>query len=180
MQRNTGPVLIVANPRVQNLVSSRRLIRRLLSIAVLSSLLGACGGGSFSDYSLPSINIPRTDIFNTGTLSFSGRHEEFALPPPGPAELVNAQGQCAAAAAGTPEGGGVSLQMTECEVVRRVGAPERVEFTPNSGERAVVLTFTRGARPGVYTFLGGRLQTIERGPEPPAPQRAPAKKSGRA
>jgi hypothetical protein len=174
MPRNTGPVLIVANPRVHNFVSSRRVIRRLLSIAVLSSLLGACGGGSFSDY------IPRTDIFNTGTLSFSGRHEEFALPPPGPAELVNAQGHCAAAAAGTAEGGGVSLQMTECEVVRRVGAPERVEFTPNSGERAVVLTFTRGARPGVYTFLGGRLQTIERGPEPPAPQRAPAKKSGRA
>jgi hypothetical protein len=76
--------------------------------------------------------------------------------------------------------GGVALQMTECDVVRRAGAPERVELGANErGERAVVLTYARGPRPGVYRFAGGRLYSIERGPEPPAParqQKAAAKK----
>lgn len=157
---------------------TRLIAPRLFALAALAPLLGACGG-SFSDFSLGSINLPRTNIFNTGTLSFSGRHENFALPPPGPGDLVNAQGQCGAATAGSAEGGGVALQMTECELVRRAGAPEKVEFTSNPSERAVVLTYTGGPRPGIYTFLSGRLVTIERAPEPPAPQR-PAKKSGRA
>ena len=76
---------------------------------------------------------------------------------------------------------GISLQMTECEVVSRAGAPDNIEVGVNErGERAVALTFMRGARPGIYRFAAGRLNSIERGPEPPAPpkpqQKPPAKK----
>ena len=64
--------------------------------------------------------------------------------------------------------------------VRRAGTPERVEFgSTQGGERSVVLTYSRGVRPGVYRFASGRLVSIERGPEPAAPARqkaAPKKK----
>ena len=81
--------------------------------------------------------------------------------------------------------GGISLQMTECEVVSRAGAPDNIEFGVNErGDRTVSMTFLSGPRPGVYRFAAGRLASIERGPEPPpaAPkqQRPPAKKSNRA
>jgi hypothetical protein len=80
--------------------------------------------------------------------------------------------------------GGIALQMTECDVVRRAGAPERVEFgTGQRGERTVVLTYIRGQRPGIYRFAGGRLYSIERAPEPPQTKQKksrPRKKSPRA
>ena len=85
--------------------------------------------------------------------------------------------QCATAAADAPPAdaaprpeaplvpGGIALQMTECDVVRRAGAPEQVEIGANErGERAVVLTYMRGPRPGIYRFAGGRLVSIERAP----------------
>jgi hypothetical protein len=75
--------------------------------------------------------------------------------------------------AGTPLiAGGVGLQMTECDVVNRIGPPERVEIGQNErSERTATLTYIRGARPGIYGFVGGRLATIERAPEPPPAQR---------
>jgi hypothetical protein len=61
--------------------------------------------------------------------------------------------------------GGVALGMTECQVVRRTGAPSNVAITAGSvdgkGERKVVLTYDGGSRPGVYRFASGRLQVIE-------------------
>jgi hypothetical protein len=71
--------------------------------------------------------------------------------------------------------GGIALQMTECDVVRRAGAPERLEFGTNErGERTVVMTYIRGVRPGIYRFAAGRLYSIERAPEA-APQAKPKK-----
>jgi hypothetical protein len=59
--------------------------------------------------------------------------------------------------------GGIALGMTECEVARRAGSPERVELgSDNRGERAVTLTYMRGERAGIYRFREGRLFTIER------------------
>ncbi len=56
-------------------------------------------------------------------------------------------------------------------MVGRIGTPDRVDLGSNErGERAAVLTYTRGARPGVYRFAGGRLVSIERGAEA-APER---------
>jgi hypothetical protein len=58
---------------------------------------------------------------------------------------------------------GIALGMTECEVARRAGAPERVEVgADDRGERSVVLSYSRGERAGIYRFREGRLFTIER------------------
>jgi len=66
--------------------------------------------------------------------------------------------------------GGIALQMTECDVVKRTGLPERTDIaTSPRGERAVTLTVTRGPWPGVYRFDSGRLVAIERGSPAPAP-----------
>jgi hypothetical protein len=70
---------------------------------------------------------------------------------------------------------GVSLGMTECEVVRAVGHTDRVEITTNEqGQRSVTLTYAQGERPGIYRFVAGRLVSLERTGEPPAPPK-PAK-----
>ncbi len=94
------------------------------------------------------------------------------------ADLVGSEGQCAntapeqaaaksAAAAGLL--GGIALQMTECDVVRRAGPVEKIELGANErGERSLVLTYLRGPSPGVYRFAGGRLVSIERAPAAPA------------
>jgi hypothetical protein len=82
------------------------------------------------------------------------------------------------------QGGGIALQMTECDVVNRAGAPERLEIgTMEGGARAVTITYIRGQRPGIYRFTNGRLYSIERAPEPPPsarPKGKPAKKKDRA
>jgi hypothetical protein len=101
--------------------------------------------------------------------------------------MVNGEGQCAAleptaaageaapAAAPTPPGT-ASLGMTECEVVRRVGQPQRVEIgNDDRNERTVVITYLQGVRPGIYRFRAGRLVSIERAPEQPKPEKKPQK-----
>ena len=81
--------------------------------------------------------------------------------------------------------GGIALQMTECDVVRRAGAPEQLQVGADErGERAVVITYIRGPRPGIYRFNAGRLTSIERAPEAPgakaAPKAKPPKKAARS
>jgi len=162
----------------------------VLVVASLASVVAACSADSFSSVNL----IPRADFARADWLSFSGSKEEFTLRPVGPDDLIGPQGQCAsvapdpggasAAATRDPLGagsalvqGGIALQMTECDVVRRAGAPEGIEFgSSERGERAVVLTYIRSSRPGIYRFASGRLYSIERAPEPPGSAKpAPAK-----
>ena len=116
--------------------------------------------------------------------------------PVGAEDLISADGACPgmappesaanALADGTAapvvmQGGTVALGHTECDVTRGIGAPDSVNLStaPNGGRMAVV-TWSRGPRAGIYTFTGGRLSSIERGPEPvaaPRPARGkPAKK----
>lgn len=64
---------------------------------------------------------------------------------------------------------GIGLGMSECEVVLTIGHTDRIEVTNDRGQRNAVLTYLQGPRPGIYRFAGGRLVSIERGPEPPAP-----------
>ena len=72
---------------------------------------------------------------------------------------------------------GIALDMTECDVVKRAGQPEKVDFGTNErSERTVVLTYIRGPRPGIYRFAAGRLTIVERAPEPPAPPRQQQRK----
>jgi hypothetical protein len=61
-------------------------------------------------------------------------------------------------------------------VVRGIGAPDSVNLsTGPRGDRLAVVTWSRGPRAGIYTFAGGRLSSIERGPEPVAPPRVAKK-----
>jgi len=63
---------------------------------------------------------------------------------------------------------GISLAMTECQVVSIAGYTDRVEVSANErGERLVTLTYLSGDRPGIYRFRGGRLVLMERVAEPP-------------
>jgi hypothetical protein len=104
-------------------------------------------------------------------------------------DLVSAEGACpgmappanaladGAAGAPPPSGGTVALLHTECDVVRGIGAPDSVNLSNNArGDRVAVVTYLRGPRAGVYTFTGGRLTSIEAGPEqPPEPRQAKPK-----
>jgi hypothetical protein len=145
--------------------------------------------------------IPDMDSFRTPDTSSLFRPLSVAnirdrvLPPVTAEDMVDAEGRCAGAFAAQPssEGGpppepgnipvipsGIALDMTECDVVKRAGAPERVEIGTNErSERTAILTFIRGAQPGIYRFTTGRLTSMERAPEPP-PAPKPAKPQKRA
>jgi hypothetical protein len=126
--------------------------------------------------------------------TFSGSKTEFSLRPVSQADLVGPEGQCAggpgqvAAAPGEPVlpattptvQGGIALQMTECDVVKRTGVPEKIDIAANpGGERSVTMTVTRGPWPGIYRFGSGRLVSIERAPgPPPAPAKGQKKPAG--
>jgi hypothetical protein len=129
-------------------------------------------------------------------LSDSLRLPAMAAPVPvGPNEpvkseqLVDAQGQCPAEPMTAPQPAdgktadpvtvppnavigstGIGLGMTECDVVKRAGPPENMALGTNErSERTLTLTYTKTMRPGIYSFVAGRLVTIDRAPEPPAP-----------
>jgi hypothetical protein len=128
----------------------------------LASALAAC-----STFSVSDINVPKFDFqplaTNTPVMGLGN-----PTTPVTPDQLVGGDGSCATGAENA--GGGVSLNMTECDVVGRLGVPENVEITANErGQRAANLTYIRNARPGIYRFVAGRLTVIDRAPEPPAP-----------
>jgi len=168
----------------------RNRILRVLAMTALGSAMAACS----SDLSLNNVTLvpkPETLLRKPDWATFSGGKNDFALRPVTAADLVNAAGQCSGeaeqagndstTAGAAPISGGIVLQMTECDVVRRAGPVEKIDFgTDDRGERVVTLTYLRGPWPGIYRFAGGRLVSIERAPvPPPAPakaQKAPAKK----
>jgi hypothetical protein len=89
------------------------------------------------------------------------------MPPPGAPADANALTD-GASAAPTSRPGAVALGHTECDVVRGIGAaPDNVGLSNNArGDRVATLSYSRGPRPGIYTFTAGRLSSVERGPEP--------------
>jgi hypothetical protein len=167
-----------------------RVDRRLIGVAAAAALTSAIGACS-SDVTMSDLDPSRklATLTRPTWLTASSHQEDLTLPPVTEADLIGREGQCAAvpgpAATAEPSlaaSRGVALQMTECEVVGRAGAPDNIEVGVNErGERAVALTFTRGLRPGIYRFAAGRLYSIERGLEPSAApakqQKQPAKKS---
>jgi len=81
------------------------------------------------------------------------------------------------AGAAPPSSGSVALGHTECDVVRGIGAPDSVNISHGPrGERVTVVTWSHGARAGIYTFTAGRLSSVERGPEPVGVPDAPKAK----
>jgi hypothetical protein len=154
-----------------------RTLMHLFAIAALAPLIAGC-----SAWEKVSV-LPKFNGLDD-RLTFSGAKPDMTLGPVTAQDLVGSDGACASPGqGGSPIGasaadagwasatlieGGIGLQMTECDVVRRAGAPDRVEIgTSDRGERSVVLTFIRGPRPGIYRFAGGRLYSVEAPPESP-------------
>src|SRR5262249_46226244 len=168
--RRSRPVAGVRAVAMQRL---NQIGLRMIAMATLACAMAACS----SDLSLSGVTLvpkPETLLRKPDWANFSGGKNNFELRPVTAADLVSAEGQCnsgdgqAAAdptAAGGLVAGGIALQMTECDVVRRAGPVEKIDVgSDERGERAVTLTYLRGPWPGVYRFTGGRLVSIERAP----------------
>jgi hypothetical protein len=170
--------------------------------AVISTLsvglaLGACTMPDMESFRAPDA----ATLFTARSVS---NYRDRVLPPVAPADLVDANGNCAAAYAPASAGGdqsvqsnvslreagippvpaAIALEMTECDVVKRAGVAERAEISTNDRrERTATLTYTRGERPGIYNFVEGRLKSMELGPDQlaaPKTAKKPAKPTKRA
>jgi hypothetical protein len=158
------------------------------AVLVMSAMLAACS----ADLSLNNLTLapspPRKPDASaqasaqTSTQTWGRTSFERPITP---ADLAGAEGQCsppaseqASAQPGAPADaqaaalGSIALRMTECDVVRRAGPVEKIELgATERGERSLVLTYLHGPSPGIYRFTGGRLTSIERAPDSPAPEK---------
>ena len=170
----------------------------LAAFLMVAATVGGCGSVSMPDVAGVNLVPKVTTLARPDWMTYSGSKEEFTLRPVTPADLIAEGGQCPVDSAEAPPAsddgmqqqpalasGGIALQMTECDVVRRAGAPEQLQIGADErGERSVVITYIRGPRPGVYRFTAGRLASIERAPDAPgtkaAPKAKPSKKAARS
>src|SRR5262245_47898885 len=152
-------------------------LRRRVTTCILATAapalaaLTACSGVSISN---PEDILPNTPKFEFKTLP-----PARPIRPLGAPSLINPDGSCSAPIT-DPEfaSGGIALDMSECDVVQRAGAPDNIEMNPSPrGDRSVVLTYTKGDRPGIYRFVSGRLISMERVAEPPPPEKPTKKKA---
>lgn len=161
----------------------------IITLAAVAPLLAGCSGGT-------DLLSKDAEWFNKPSRLFI-KNISIESPPLTPdkpvaaEDLVSADGGCpgmaptagpadanASTTAPAPMGGTVALGHTECDVVRGIGAPDSVNLSSGpGGERVAVVTWSRGARAGIYTFSSGRLTSVERGPDPaPEPKAAKPKK----
>lgn len=137
-------------------------------------LFGRRGGYSFSQLGAEKQERP---ITANDLADASGACPPAAAPAAAPApEAQVAPANPGQPAASAPDEtaqlrGGVSVGMSECDVIARVGRPVAVNIGAGpAGERTATMTFTGGPRPGVYRFVGGRLAEMDRVAEPaPSP-----------
>jgi len=178
----------------------RRSLSRMICgvpLAAAACALCACSSAipDFAQFKLPDPAVLLPSNSGTYVPPASAR----AFRPVTPADLVDAQGGCAGMAAPSEAALGseaaasaapppavprnVGLDMTECEVVRAIGQqPQSVNISANErGDRRVVMVYASTEHAGTYEFVGGRLTSLERGPEPPpaAKPQKPAKKQNR-
>jgi hypothetical protein len=182
-----------------------KILRVISTIAkAVAPVALALGVGACANNVLPTnfdyVRAPSFDkVFIPNPTEFAPKQP--ALTAVGPGDLVDANGYCAggspppapapqtasaenasdpaaaAVAPVAPTGQGVALQMTECQVVAAAGQPASVQISSNErGNRIVTMTYTTPERP-IYRFEAGRLDSIERGAEPPPePKKKPVKK----
>lgn len=157
------------------------------AVALLAAAAGGCAPSALTEVGNVNLLPKVSNLARPDWLTYSGGKDEFVLRAVSANDLVTADGQCAMAAAEAPAGdasaqpapvsGGIALQMTECDVVRRVGAPEQLQIGADErGDRSVTITYIRGSRPGIYRFAAGRLVSIEAAPEAPGAKAAPKAK----
>jgi hypothetical protein len=171
-------------------------IRAALPGALALSIAACSSTPDVSQFRAPTFDVSAFQVRDWNAYA----RNQTGVRPVGNDDLVDGNGRCAGAAppamsdagadasaqpAAMPTGSarGVGLDMTECEVVAAAGPPQRVDIGANErGERNVIMTFTSAERSGTYRFVGGRLVSLERGPEPPPTQQAakkPAKKQAK-
>jgi hypothetical protein len=167
-----------------------RLLRASLSMLTLGLAIGGCTNVEVGTFNAPKIG----DYLRLPSMSAPVAVEQNK--PVAAEDLVDAEGRCAstpmAAVPPAPEApgadpvttpanpalaaGGIGLGMSECDVVKRAGPPEKIEVgTSERSERIVTLTYLKSTRPGIYKFVAGRLNTIERVEVPPEPKPKPVK-----
>src|SRR5262249_4641020 len=134
----------VAGVRAVAMQRVNQIVLRMIAMATLAFAMAACS----SDLGLNGVTLvpkPETLLRKPDWTTFSGGRNDFELRPVTAADLVNAEGQCnsgagqAAAdssAAGAPVAGGIALQMTECDVVRRAGPVEKIHVGSRGRGRA--------------------------------------------
>jgi hypothetical protein len=150
-------------------------LRHFVATALLP-IVGACS----ADLSLNNVTLaskPETMLSQSGWRPFSANQGGLSA-----ADLITPEGQCGAASAEQAASavGGIALQMSECEVVRRAGPVERFDVATDSrGDRLVVLTYLHGPLPGMYRFTAGRLTGIERAPVSVSAPEVPQKQGGK-
>jgi hypothetical protein len=171
-------------------------LTRLAAATVLAGSLCGCAAFDTSGawFSKP-LNVLGT---SAGGYSYAQLDEAKRDRPITANDLVEANGACPRAAApaptqsilGGPEapaggapdmssllGAGIAIGMSECDIVARIGQPTAVNLGRGpGGDRAVVLTFKSGPRPGIYRFAGGRLVEMDRVELPPPPPEPDKKK----
>jgi hypothetical protein len=171
--------------------------KQLLALLLVAPLMAGCAGGVGDMFQSDLLSKDAQWFSRAGRLSISNVSIETPpLTPNKPVtaeDLVSADGLCPGmappaganaltdGAAGAPPPsttGTVALGHTECDVVRGIGAPGSVNLSNNSrGDRVAVISYSQGQRAGIYTFTGGRLTSIERGPEPVAVPKATKSKA---
>jgi len=171
-----------------------QIARVAAPMVLMSVALGACGGVA----DMGSLKLmPKSDGLFSNSMMYSDTAPRITMAAAAPNDMVDSAGQCPApspeptatpaegaeggAAPAQPVLGGIALQMTECQVVQRAGAPDNVEIGSNErGDRSVTLTYRRAPWPGVYRFSEGRLISVDRVGDPvpeKRQKRPPAKKS---
>ncbi|MBC7579392.1 hypothetical protein [Tardiphaga sp.] len=172
----------------------------MLALVLATPLLAGCSGVGSEMFSSDLLSKDADWFSKPGRVFI--KNVSIETPPlspekaVGPEDLISADGQCPGMAprdanaladgtAGAPSNSGVvALGHTECDVARGAGAPDNVSLSNNPrGDRVAVLTYSRGARAGIYTFTAGRLTVVERGPDPvaePKAARPKAKKRAQA
>jgi hypothetical protein len=168
--------------------------KRLLALFVLAPVIAGCSGAS--DMFSSDLLSRDAEWFSRSGRLFIRSIEAPPLSPNRPItaeDLVSAEGFCpgmeppggspadANAAAPVPSTSGtVALGHTECDVVRGIGPPANVSLSSNPrGDRVAVITYSQGQRAGIYTFTAGRLSSIERGPDQPAPPKTAKSKASK-
>jgi hypothetical protein len=148
---------------------------RAVVAAVAMLAVAGCASDQLAEVGNVNLLPKVSNLARPDWLTYSGAKDEFSLRPIAAGDLVTADGQCAMATAEAPGpdgsaqpgmlSGGIALQMTECDVVRRAGAPEQLQIGADErGDRSVTITYIRGSRPGIYQFAAGRLVSIEAPP----------------
>ncbi len=172
-------------------------IRRATWAAVPLSALLALSACASQETAQPNTNV--SGMFATPDWAKGNQARAAASRAVTQNDLINPDGSCAMTA--TTDGvappspdadaalagqgalptvqGGVALGMTECQVLQRTGAPDTFNIGAEGTDRVATLTVTRGSWPGLYSFRGGRLASVERiaVPAPVKPTRASTKRA---